>query len=172
MFGWLQSVPSIVPPLQLPPPPVSKANAQAKAHANATAQAQAKAQPKVQARAHPKAKAVPKAQALAQAQARDKAAAEAQLRRFGLQFRMVDGVCVAEVKALLLAAGKDYKNSGYWSKRAQDMHNWSSSELFQSARSYATANRGVTRQKLGGSHTWFATRIVCAQMLMDWAPGA
>ena len=163
LFGWLQSVPSIVPPLQPPPPPVSQANAQAKAHANATAQAHAKAQPKVQARAHPNAKAVPKAQALAQAQARAKAAAEAQLRRFGVQFRLVEGVWVAEVND---------KNVGYWSKMAQDMHNWSSSELFRSVRGYATANRGVTRQKLGGSHTWFATRIVCAQMLMDWAPGA
>ena len=157
LFGWPHSLHNVAPPLQLPPAP---------------REAQAKAQPKAQAKAQPKVRALPKAQSQAQAQARAKAAAEAQLHRFGLQFRRVQGALVAEVKALLLAVGKDDTNAAYWSERARGRHNWSSSELFQEERGYATSNGGVTRRKLGGMQPWFATRPVCVQMLMDWAKRA
>ena len=150
LFGWPGSLNNVAPPLQ---PPEATPEAQAKAQPKA----QAKAQPKAQAKAHPKAKALPKAQAQAQEVARVRAAAEAQLHGFRLQFRRVKGAWVVEVKALLLLASKDDTNAAYWSKRAQGRHNWSSSELFQEERCYATSSQGVKRQKLGGVQAWFAT---------------
>jgi hypothetical protein len=155
LFGWLGSCNSVSPPVQLP---------------QAKAKAQAKAKPQARGKAQAQPKALPKAQTQAQAQARARAAAEAQLHSFGIHFRKVQGVLVAEVKALLLAFGKNGTHATYWSQRAQDRHKWSSRQLLQDERSHATSSMGIKRQKLGGVQPWFATRPVCAQMLVDWAP--
>ena len=145
LFGWPGSRYRVAP-LQHLPPAVQRAH------------------PKAQPRGQPRAKAA--------AQARRPVSAEEALTRLetqkGLQFLSMGRASVVEVKALLVAIGKDGTNAAKWSNKAKAKHAWlTDAELFQADRTYISSNRGVTRQKLGGCQPWVATRRACLQLLED-----
>ena len=68
------------------------------------------------------------------------------------------GFC--EVKVFLAKIDKNPSKASYWSKKAQERHNWTEADLKQAPR--------IKGRKAGGVPPWFASKKVLKQMCKDF----